>query len=289
MALAADGTSVYWTDFSGTLMKVAAKGRREVSTLVPPAGVAHASAGNTGTHALAVDATSVYVATGSADNGADGGSDHQGHAEVTIRPAPRRRTPSRISRWTLTLRHLTASTQRAFFGVRGHRRRAAKSQPARRPFVAQEFMRRAPRSRCLPISSSSSSPSGPSASFGFRGARRDLARRQRGGRRPGHAARRICAARRQYLRGRVPRTSAPCARMPGEQQLQRALDAHRRHVVLLVGVGQLPAERATVVGHLDRGHQRHGAADDGWRQRRNDCTYTGTPERGRLCPSPGAC
>ncbi len=69
MALAADGTSVYWTDFSGTLMKVAAKGG-VVSTLVA-AGVAHLG-GEYGTHALAVDATSVYVATGSADNGQTG-------------------------------------------------------------------------------------------------------------------------------------------------------------------------------------------------------------------------
>lgn len=69
MGMVADGTSVYWVDYSGTLMKVALKGN-VVSTLVS-AGVAHLG-GEYGTHALAVDSTSVYVATGTADNGLTG-------------------------------------------------------------------------------------------------------------------------------------------------------------------------------------------------------------------------
>jgi hypothetical protein len=69
MGVVADGESVYWVDYSGTLMKVALKGN-VVSTLVG-AGVTHLG-GEYGTHALAVDSTSVYVATGTADNGQTG-------------------------------------------------------------------------------------------------------------------------------------------------------------------------------------------------------------------------
>lgn len=69
MGLVADGESVYWVDYSGTLMKVDLKGN-VVSTLVS-SGVAHLG-GEYGTHALSVDSTSVYVATGSADNGQTG-------------------------------------------------------------------------------------------------------------------------------------------------------------------------------------------------------------------------
>ena len=67
MAVVADGSSVYWVDYSGTLMKVALNGN-VVSTLVS-AGVAHLG-GEYGTHALAVDSTSVYVATGITGAGA---------------------------------------------------------------------------------------------------------------------------------------------------------------------------------------------------------------------------
>lgn len=69
MGLVADGSSVYWVDYSGTLMKIDLKGN-VVSTLVS-AGVAHLG-GEYGTHALAVDSTSVYVATGSAGTGQTG-------------------------------------------------------------------------------------------------------------------------------------------------------------------------------------------------------------------------
>jgi hypothetical protein len=76
MAVVADGASVYWVDYSGTLMKVALKGS-VVSTLVG-AGVDHLG-GEYGTHALAVDSTSVYVATGT-------GTGSTGAAIVRVTP-----------------------------------------------------------------------------------------------------------------------------------------------------------------------------------------------------------
>ncbi len=80
MGMVADGSSLYWIEYSGALMKIDLKSS-VVSTLVAT-GVATLG-GEYGTHALAVDATSVYVSTGSAGTTGNG---QTGAAIVKITP-----------------------------------------------------------------------------------------------------------------------------------------------------------------------------------------------------------